>query len=151
MRNEFGFACMSDVPNPQITGLTGFMFKQKQRANSANTHKHLCGHTLHTRIVKCTEDSLILFWVKHTHFGLLFSVSQKHTHYLSLSLLETEYPVSCPFCSTHTLEKHAHSLESLNSVTHTFWSLTLNLQCQWADVCIKAATFFKDSLLYFLC
>lgn len=67
--------CMSGVLNPKLTGLTGFMFKleQKQRSNSANTHKHLCGHTLHAHILKFTEDSLILFWVKHTQSCLAYS------------------------------------------------------------------------------
>lgn len=52
---------MSDVLNPKLTGLTGFMFKQKQRANSVNTHKHLCGHTLYACIGKCTDDSMVLY------------------------------------------------------------------------------------------
>lgn len=56
---EFGFACMSDVPNSELTGLTGFVFKQNQRANMANTHKHLCGHTLPARTGKCADDSLV--------------------------------------------------------------------------------------------
>lgn len=44
---EFSFACKSEVPNPNRTGLTGFVFKQKQRANCVNMHKHMCGNTVH--------------------------------------------------------------------------------------------------------
>lgn len=35
---EFGFACTSSVPNTKLTGLTSFMFKQQQRANTANAN-----------------------------------------------------------------------------------------------------------------
>ncbi len=81
---EFGFPCVSDVPNTKFAGLTGFMFKQKQRANTPNTHKHLCGHTLHARKVKSIEDYLLPFLAqRHSKvFGLL---SALETYTFSLS------------------------------------------------------------------
>lgn len=103
----FGFACMSDVPNPELTGWTGFMFKQKQRAN---THKHLWRHTVHAHIFKCTEDSLLPF-LAQTHskvFGLVTSMSRKYTH--SPSLLER---VQC------VLSFLVHTYKDKHTLTHS--------------------------------
>lgn len=128
------------VRKPKLTGLTGFMFKQKQRANSANTHKHLCGHTLHARIVKCTEDSLIPFWVKHTQRCLAYSsMGLKTIHILSPSLSWGQSVLCLILFVPHIHRKtFTHTFVSFNSMMGEFMSLILNLRCQWADVRIKA-------------
>lgn len=59
------FACMSDALNPKLTGPTGFVFKQKQRANSANTHKHLQGCSIPK---SPSASSLLSEFPNHEHF-----------------------------------------------------------------------------------
>ncbi len=134
---EFSFACLSDVPNPKLTGLTGFMFKQKQRANSANTHKHLCGHTLHARIVKCPKDSLLPFGLKQTQRCLAYCplcVSKTFT----LSLSWRDSALCLILFVPHVHRTTLTHLCPLTPWIRAFWSLTLNLQCHWADVRVKA-------------
>lgn len=150
---EFGFACLSDVPNPRLTCLTGFMFKQKQRANSANTHKHLCGHTLHARTVKCTEDSLLPFWLKQWLKGVwptVLCVSKTYT--LSLSWRE-----SAPCLILFVPHIHRKTLTHLCPLTPwqghfgaSLWICNVSGQ-MFVLKQMVAAKSFKDTSLYFLC
>lgn len=119
---------MSSLPNTKLTGLNGFMLKQTQSANTANTHKHLRGHTLHAHVLKCKEDSLKRCLAYCPHI-------QTYTFLLSLCI-----PVLCLilFVPTHTKKTYTHTFVFLNSMTRAFWRPTVKLQRQCADVRIKA-------------
>lgn len=129
---ELGSPCMSDVPNTKFTGLTRFVFKQKQRANTTNPQTLLWTHT------ECTHSQV------HKEFSASFFGSEtlkgvwpillwvwpppllRNIHILPLTWKESV------LCSTHTntnihtdTDIHTHTL--VLNPTRAFWSLSLIL------------------------